>query len=171
MTGAPVTGLPSRFAAGFTLIEILVVVLIMAIALGLIGVNLARSDRDRVRDEADRLVLLLNAAREQAILEGTILAVQFTAQGYQFLQPDARGRLVPIEGDEVLAPRTLPDDVELSAETPGAPTDVSNGLLFDPSGVLPAFTLNLRCGTAVWQALGTADGKIRSQPPEPAHAG
>ncbi|MGB7543010.1 MAG: GspH/FimT family pseudopilin [Burkholderiales bacterium] len=156
---------------GFTLIEIMVVVLILAVAVGLIGVNLGRGETDRVREEADRLVLLLQAARERAILDGQVLAVQFFSDGYRFLQLDARGRLTPIAGDDVLSQRRLPEGVQLTAAAESALPGSDAGLLFEPSGVLPEFTLSLRSGAAVWQAQGTADGKIRSLPPGSAHAG
>jgi type II secretion system protein H len=86
----------SSFSAGFTLIELAVILLIITITIGLVGINLQRGDNNRVREEADRIVLLLQAAREEAILQGQVFAVQFSKEGYQFLQLDSKGQLTLI---------------------------------------------------------------------------
>jgi general secretion pathway protein H len=155
---------------GFTLIEIMVILLILTITLGLIGVNLGRSDTDRVRDEADRLVLRLGAARDEAILQGRILAVEFEANGYRFLRVDDKGRLTPIEGDDSFGAYSLPEGMTLAVRLDGAPDTARSGLVFDPSGELPAFTLTLRIGQAAWQAQ-TDGGRLKSRAAGPQHAG
>ena len=156
--------------AGFTLIEIMVVLLIIAVMIGMIGVNLQRGDSNRVRDEADRIVILLQAAREEAILQGQVLAVQFSKDGYRFLRLN-KGKLERIEQDDVLSPRALPDGITLSFTIDGAAADTEAGLVLDPSGSFLPFVLTLRAGEATWKALGLANGKIQSMPPEPLHAG
>jgi general secretion pathway protein H len=149
---------------GFTLIELSVVLLIITITIALVGINLQRGDTNRVRDEADRIVILLQAAREEAILQGQVFAVQFSKEGYQFLQLDSKGQLTVIKTDEVLSPRALPDGVTLSFEMDGAAADQQAGLIIDPSGRFSPFVLTLRAGEAVWQAEGLANGKIQSKP-------
>lgn len=158
-------------APGFTLIEIMVVLLIIAITIGMVGVNLQRGDNNRVQEEADRIVILLQAAREEAILQGQVFAVQFSENGYHFLRLNSKGKLEEIEKDEVLAPRRLQDGVTLSFTLDGAAADTEAGLILDPTGSFTPFVLTLRAGEARWQALGLANGKIQSQQPEPLHAG
>jgi general secretion pathway protein H len=157
--------------AGFTLIELAVILLIITITIGLVGINLQRGDNNRVREEADRIVILLQAAREEAILQGQFFAVQFNKEGYQFLRLDSKGKLTVIEADEVLAPRVLADGVTLSFELDGVAAEKEAGLILDPSGSFTPFVLTLRAGEAVWQAVGLANGKIQSKPVEPLHAG
>lgn len=159
-----------RAARGFTLIELAVVVLILAVTVGLIGVNLGRSDADRVRDEADRLALLLQAARDRAILEGRVIVARFAPGGYRFLLVDDKGRLVPIEGDDDLRPRSLPEGMTLSLELGGAPAGGEAGLLFDPAGGLERFTLTVRLRDAAWETRND-DDRIRSLASGTAHAG
>jgi len=157
--------------SGFTLIEIMVVLLIIAITIGMVGVNLQRGDNNRVQEEADRIVILLQAAREEAILQGQVFAVQFSQDGYRFLRLNNKGKLEQIEKDDVLSPRSLPDGVTLSFTLDGAAADTEAGLILDPSGSFIPFVLTLRAGEAEWQALGLANGKIQSKPLEALHAG
>jgi len=158
-------------ARGFTLIEIVVVLLIFTIILGMVGMNLNRGDRDHVRDEADRLVVLLQAARDEAILKDTILAVEFHPDGYRFLRLDNKGKLVPLDNDDTFVPRRLPEGMTLTFDMDGTPAGSEANLILDPSGSVSAFTLTLRAGHASWLAQGQANGVIRSQPPESVHAG
>ena len=157
--------------SGFTLIEIMVVLLIVAITIGMVGINLQRGDNNRVQEETDRIVILLQAAREEAILQGQVFAVQFSEDGYRFLRLNHKGKLELIEQDDVLAPRSLPDGVTLSFTMDGAVAETEAGLVLDPSGSFIPFVLTLHAGEATWQAHGLANGKIQSIPPEPLHAG
>lgn len=155
-----------RLGTGFTLIEIMVVLLIVAITIGMIGINLHRGDNTRARDETDRIVILLQAAREEAILQGQVFVVRFTQEGYRFLRLSNKGKLEKIENDDVFSPRTLEDGVKLSFTLEGAEADTEAGLILDPSGSFTPFVLTLRAGEATWQALGLANGKIQSKPLE-----
>lgn len=149
--------------SGFTLIEVVVVLLIMSIIIGLASVRLTRDDGDILRDEARRLTLVLQNAQQQAILEGRPYAFQFVDNGYRFLTPDKDGKLVPIQVDELLAPHRLPRPLEMSPSKPrGKMNDRNDPILFDPSGEFPAFTIVINAGNLVWYVQGMNDGKIVS---------
>jgi general secretion pathway protein H len=159
-----------RAAHGFTLIEVVVVVLIMSIMVGMIGARLTRDEGDIVRDEARRLALVLQGAQQQAILEGRPYAFVLTHEGYRFLSLNAKSQLVPIETDELLGPRALPRPLTLEPKKQREETrQRADLILFDPSGEFPVFTMMFTFGRLVWYVEGRSDGQILSAPaPEPA---
>lgn len=148
---------------GFTLIEVLIVTFILAAMIGLVALRLSRDDRDFVRDEADRFVVLLQAAREETILQGSLLAVEVSADSYRFLRVGEKGKFVPIE-EGVLGPRRLPPLMSARLELEGQSTEGAQGIVLDPSGALPVFNLAFVLNQTTWWVTGKQDGKVRSLP-------
>jgi general secretion pathway protein H len=100
-----------RGAGGFTLIEILVVVAIIAvISAGMIlAVSLTGRDRD-LEKESERLRVLFNYAREQAELQTRDFGVLFQDDGYEFLTYDVhRDAWRDVFEDDALTVRKLPE--------------------------------------------------------------
>ena len=156
-----------RRCLGFTLIELVVVVLLLSIIVGMVAVNLDADDTSEVRDEADRLALLLNTAQQDAILEGQVLALALEERGYHFLRLNDSGTLAPIIGDELLRPRELAPGIMVSAiEVAGAQQEgEQRAILLQPSGELEDFAITLRKRAARWQVKGSLTDGIRSVAP------
>lgn len=77
---------PRRSSRGFTLIEILVVLLIVTILAGLTMSRLPAVANDADLDtEVRRLQLLLNMARSDAVLDSTEFGFRLNSKGYEFL--------------------------------------------------------------------------------------
>src|SRR5271155_4840266 len=76
-------------ASGFTLVEILVVVVIIGVLSAglLLSVSLTGRDRD-LEKESDRLFALMNYAREQAELQTREYGVIFQDDNYEFVSYD-----------------------------------------------------------------------------------
>jgi len=149
---------------GFTLIEIAVVMLIIVIVLGIVSVNLQPNPEIAVRDEANRMALLLQDAQQESILQGKILAVAFEPGGYTFLMLDDAGEFKPLSGDEILHERLLTQGVAVTAvDIDGVKEGESPRLVLLPSGEFPAFTITLALGTNQWQVQGKAMGEITAQ--------
>lgn len=168
---APRMSLPchARRSAGFTLLELVIVVLLLSIMLGLVAVNLNSDDSGELRDEAQRLTLLLNTAQQDAILEGQVLALALEPGGYHFMRLTDAGTLQPITGDELLRARELPSGIKISAvEIAGTETTEPNkpsGILLQPSGELDEFTITLQKGSMRWHVKGSPADGIRSAAP------
>src|SRR5258706_76210 len=159
-------------ARGFTLIELLVVVAIIVIIVALAGGQLMRGPADVVREESEHLALLLRAARQEAILQGRVFAFGAGRESYRFLRLERNGRLKVTGGDELLRPQRLAAgivieafQVEGAAETAKetAKETPQDGVVFLPSGELPAFRIVLKSGGARWSVVGAPDGTIRAQ--------
>jgi general secretion pathway protein H len=80
-----VPGRSDRGFAGFTLIELLVTIVVIAVASTLVGLSLAPAQRQGLRADAERLALLLAAAREEALVRGRPVRLSADATGYRFL--------------------------------------------------------------------------------------
>ncbi|MBS0309048.1 MAG: type II secretion system minor pseudopilin GspH [Proteobacteria bacterium] len=91
-------------ARGFTLIEIMVVLVIAGIILGVVSVNAMPSSRQLLQNEAQRVALLLQLARDEAIVRNQPIAIEIDAYRYRFLlRSDNVWK--PIEGDDMLRER------------------------------------------------------------------
>ena len=89
---------------GFTLLELLVVLVIVGIMLGVVSLNVAPSDRQATQNEAQRIAVLLQLARDEAIVRNRPIAFELTPDAYRFLVRDG-GEWQPIQGDDALRAR------------------------------------------------------------------
>jgi general secretion pathway protein H len=150
-------------SGGFTLLEILVVVVIIGIiSIGaMLSLSFTGPDRE-LNNEGDRLADLMNYAQEQGELQTRELGLYCTDHSYKFLAFDARRNLwVPIVDDDALRPRTLPDAIKLQLDIEGrevvlatvadeqkktsapAPADLQPHLMIFSNGDLTSFRMTL----------------------------
>jgi len=116
--------------AGFTLVELMVVLAIMALAAVAVVLTIPGEERN-VRSEADRLAARLAAARDVAVIEGRGVAVNFAPSGYGF-ERRIEGAWQPLPG-RAFAQRSWPGDVRFVAgDGQGAAR-----ILFDRVGTSP----------------------------------
>ena len=131
--------------AGFTLFEILVVILLIGITITLATLNLQRDVDQLAEHEARRFAALIEHVREEAVLTGRAIAVEIdeTERAYRFLQ--AAEEWEPITQDDVLRRRQLPEPLVLALENVTA-ADNGNGELIVSRiiGDVTPFVLTIR---------------------------
>lgn len=103
-------------ASGFTLLEVLVVIVIIGIitSMAVVSVRVLGGDHE-MDQEARRIQAVLTQAREDAMLEGRDVGFRLDTTGYDFLRFDTRTeRWEAVADDPLLRERTLPDGLEAS---------------------------------------------------------
>lgn len=111
---------PGR-ASGFSLIELLVVIVILAITAAMVVLGTATLKAgDPAETESRRLAALLQFVAEEALVQGRDYGVEFFSDGYRFLSWDPDSRLWSVVDDEAaLRRRALPPDLELALAVDG----------------------------------------------------
>lgn len=155
-------GPAARHAPGFTLVEMLVVLLIMGLMVGMASSIVRPGDRALVCHEADRLAQLLNLAATEARLTGESVAWTPDAQGYRFWRMTADAGWSRIGGTNVLRPRTLPQGMRIAAlQVENLPVTGDMRLEFPPQGRVFAFSIDLTLGAARCAVAATPLGEVR----------
>jgi general secretion pathway protein H len=104
----------SRFSAGFTLVEILVVIVIVAtvVSITMLSFGVLGNDRE-LQTEARRFVSLYEMAQDEASMQSREFGIELMTGSYRFVEYDAlAGRWADVPGDDTLRLRPLPDDEE-----------------------------------------------------------
>lgn len=97
-------------AAGFTLLELLVILVIIGIVASAVSLSLAPVEHRRVAHEVERLAALFRLAHDEARVSGRAIAWKADTAGYWFLVgEEVRGDGV---GDDPLRPRAWPFAVQ-----------------------------------------------------------
>jgi general secretion pathway protein H len=98
---------------GFTLVEILVVIIIIGVIIAVTTISVGVLGRDnQVEDQARRIAAVMTQAREEGDLQGRDIGILIEPDAYEFLYYDQRKQLWtdPID-DDMLERRKLPDGV------------------------------------------------------------
>ena len=90
---------------GFTLLELLVVLVIVGITLGAIALNVNPGQRQLLANEAQRIALLMQLARDEAIVRNQAIAFESDNSSYRFLIRQGN-EWRPLLGDELLRERS-----------------------------------------------------------------
>lgn len=98
---------------GFTLIEVMVVVVIIGVLINYVTISFGRSSpQDQLNTEARRLSSLIALASEEALLRSALIGVDISEDGYAFLRLD-EGQWQPMD-DTLFRPRQLPQGMAFS---------------------------------------------------------
>jgi general secretion pathway protein H len=169
-----------RPAAGFTLIELMVVVVIIGVVIAATLLSVSSTGRDsQLEQERDRLAALIEYVRERAALQTVEYGLRCETGDYRFSMYDSRtGKWVEDPLDDSLRPRTLPAGLELvlniedrpvvlpartDSARKDAPKDLTPQVMLYSSGELTGFKLTLlRTGIGRSALLtGTPEGQLQ----------
>lgn len=154
---------------GFTLIEILIVIVIISIissvAILSIGIN-----KDKQLDSiSDQLINIFTLAEQEALLEPATIGFVLTPNSFQFYTYTKKGAdESPWEAitGTTLGTHHLPDDVQITLKIQGKTVKgVEPKLILSPSGDITPFVLYIsRKGVAPrYKIVGTANGNIKKE--------
>ncbi len=163
-------------ASAFTLVEVLVVVVVIGIGLAITVPNLFISDEERVRQEAERLMAIIEKTRDQAAFSGYAIAMRLGEHGIEFLERDPNS-IEPkwLEATNTsLKPRLWRDGVSASLalstmsafstmstnDTSGRRADVPQVVTFLPAGIGVPFTVRVASKDHTRVIVGDALGNV-----------
>ena len=123
--------------AGFSLLELLVVMLLIGIVAGAAGLSISGGTQLRAREEAGRLQESLQLAADEAVFQNAEIGMQPTPNSYRFLRYDTAHNIWHPMPETAFRLHTLPDTLALSLVLEGKPMS----LLKEDAAATPAIIL------------------------------
>ena len=148
---------------GFTLIEMMVVLMIMGLFVGLVSAITRPDDRAVLRLEAEKLAQLLDFASAEAQLTGKSIAWTADAASYRFWRSGDDATWSEIRDSELLRTRTLPQGIAVSGfRVENMRPQGAMRLEFAPQGSSLAFTIAMSLGPERYSVTGSPVGDVRT---------
>lgn len=101
-------------ADGFTLLEVMVVIVIIAVVVGLAVISLGDNAANRLDEESRRLRTLIRLAADEAVLQGYEIGIAVQTDGYEFqVYDDLSRQWSRMADDRMFRPRKMPDGISM----------------------------------------------------------
>ncbi len=150
---------------GFTLLEMLVVLVVMSIMLGIATVKLMPDEQSQLREEAQRLAVLMDQAGASARAAGLPLAWSGTGKEFRFWKKSKQGEWQSVEKDSLLRSRSLAGDVRIGTlEIGGRDMPPGTMVLLSPETAAPQFRIRLVSGERQMKIAGNGLGAVLVMP-------
>ena len=141
---------------GFTLLELLVVLVIVSIMLGVASLNALPSERQVLQEEARRISLLMQLARDEALVRSRPVAFETDEGGYRFLIKED-GQWHGFPADDQLRERSYPQAPVRISIDPASLDAGATRVIFGREPIDRPFVLTMRVGEKTSVAI-RADG-------------
>lgn len=123
-------------AAGFSLLEIMIVVVIIGVLVSIFTLSMGSFSDDAASEHARRLEALITLATEEAGMQGKEIGLRFYQHGYEFSAREAGRdkdgllvwRWIPLKDDKLLKARDLGEDFAVDLIIEGKEIDLD----YDP---------------------------------------
>ena len=147
--------------AGFTLIEVLVVLAIMAVVAAAVVVMALPGDAEAARAEAQRLAALLESAMREARASGHAIAWSAERHGYAFWYRGEDGDWALYPQHSVYRSRTLAGRSELTAvRVDGRDLAPGERVVFSPHGLRSELAVTLAGAGEQFTIYGDVIGRV-----------
>lgn len=153
--------------AGFSLIEVLVVIVIISVLISFATITFD-SEQEKMANEGERLVALMQLASEEVIMNSREYRVVFSNNSYTFEKYDD-GEWLEFD-DGVFRSRELPEDFSFDMTLANKEVSLDSGdeedkgglaaILFLSSGEVTPFELVIRGRSAMEIAISNRNGAI-----------
>jgi type II secretion system protein H len=159
--------------AGYTLIEVLIVMLIISIVGGVTVLSINTNQNTRYKNLAQEITHLLTLGEEQALVQSAVYGMAFNDKSFQFYQFDPTAKDQPWRplNDKVLGKHSIPDGVQITVKVRDKimrlakdSTQVQPQLIISTSGDIIPFTILIGKTDSPprFQIIGNANGSIES---------
>ena len=143
---------------GFTLIELLVVMVILGITLGLVSLSVMPNQKQSMQQDAKRIALLLQLARDEAIVRNRQIAFEAGSDSYRFMIRNDNKQWEQVVQDDLLREREFKNaPVTLLLDPAPALQDVNLRIVFGREPVDKPFVLTMAASDGTTVAI-RADG-------------
>lgn len=155
---------------GFTLIEILIVILIISIVSGIAALTISRNQQKQYEYLAKSFTHLITLAEEEAMLRPATLGLAFTSESYQFFEYQDKAiknatRWIA-QTDKLYGRHAYSSNIKLTVKVQGKeiPLDGQPHLIISASGDVVPFIILIgkEDQEPSYQVTGFADGNIVS---------
>lgn len=143
-----------RAQQGFTLIELMVVLVIVGIASAAISLSIRPDPAKALREDAERLAQLLQVAQGEVQADGRAILWQADRNGYRFVRAGA-----VLDDDALLRPRRWQAESVSVRRSPDRPVRL------EPEWIGEALTLRLVSGQQQIEVHRSAAGRVEVRQP------
>lgn len=134
---------PLVFARGFTLLEVLVVLVLVGVLVTFAAASLRGPDpAEQLREETERLRALLQLASDEALVRTRTYGLRLTPAGYAFAIYD--GAAWKTIDERPLQPRRLPAYTTFAAPPPATAAAADPHILLFADGTFTPFDIEVR---------------------------